>query len=251
MSVKKWCAALFVAVMMSTTLASAAEAAIEVSGDAYVGIYDKYLWRGIDFSAGQPVLQGGADVSFKGFTLGFWSNMQLSHGGSDALDSGEVTETDIVLDYTFSPVDGLAVSLGNITYTFNIEDSATNEGYLGFALDALLSPNLMVYYDWDDEEGFYYTLDISHGFALADGLDLNLSGLVSYSAQSPAVFADDGSDFSDWSTYELGLSLDYAVTDQIVISPSFLWSDTLSDDAEDVGMLEDEILAGVSVSLNF
>ncbi len=245
MTVKKWCATLFVAVIMSTTLANAADAAIEVSGDAYLGIYDKYLWRGIDFSAGQPVLQGGADVSFKGFTLGFWSNMQLSHGGTDALDSGEVTETDIILDYTFSPVDGLAVSLGNITYTFNIEDSATNEVYLGLALDTLLSPNLTVYYDWDDEEGFYYTLDVSHGFSLADNLDLGLS------AQSPAVFAGDGSDFSDWSTYELGLSLDYAVTDQIVITPSFLWSDTLGDDAEDVGMLDDEILAGVSVSLNF
>ncbi|WP_052464629.1 hypothetical protein [Geoalkalibacter subterraneus] len=64
MTVKKWYAALFVAVMMSTTLANAADAAIEVSGDAYIGIYDKYLWRGIDFSAGQPVLQGGGGRQF-------------------------------------------------------------------------------------------------------------------------------------------------------------------------------------------
>lgn len=251
MKTRKLCAAFFAGVMIFATMGTAADAAVEVSGDAYVGVYDKYLWRGIDFSAGQPVLQGGADVSFKGFTLGFWSNMQLSNGGSPALDSGEITETDIVLDYTFNPMEYLAVSLGNITYTFNIEDSVTNELYLGLSLDTLLAPTLTVYYDWDDDEGLYYTFDVSHAIALSDTLGLNLSALVSYSADSPAVFAGDGSEFSDWSTYELGVGMDYAVTDQISISPSFLWSDTLGDDAEDIGMLDDEILAGVSVALTF
>ena len=73
---KKFCIALFAVLLAAATLVPAASAAIEVEGDAYVGYYDKYLWRGFDLSGGTPVVQGGVDLSAKGFTLSYWTNIQ-------------------------------------------------------------------------------------------------------------------------------------------------------------------------------
>nr|NIQ97856.1 hypothetical protein [Desulfuromonadales bacterium] len=50
---------------------------------------------------------------------------------------------------------------------------------------------------------------------------------------------------------ELSLGVDYAVTDQISISPSVLYSLVLSDDAEDIAGIDDEFTGGVAVALTF
>ena len=36
--------------VLSLVVSTSAFAAIEVEGDAYLGVYDKYLWRGFDLS---------------------------------------------------------------------------------------------------------------------------------------------------------------------------------------------------------
>ena len=62
-------------VLAATVLATPALAAIEVEGSAYVGYFDKYLWRGFDLSGGLPVVQGGVNLSAKGFV---WNTLVLS-----------------------------------------------------------------------------------------------------------------------------------------------------------------------------
>ena len=64
--------------VLSIAVSTSALAAIEVEGDAYLGVYDKYLWRGFDLSGSKPVAQGGIDVSAGAFTLSTWTNVQLS-----------------------------------------------------------------------------------------------------------------------------------------------------------------------------
>ncbi len=240
-----------VALGLSTQVSPAA--ALDVEGNAYVGVFDKYLWRGLDLSNSQPVAQGGIDVSANGFTLGFWSNVQLSDGNSlaegiDWLPSNEVTETDIYIDYTheFGPV---AVSVGNIFYNFNAAAASTHELYLGLALDTILSPSVTVYYDWDiadevDMNGFYYAIGISHGFDLGKAMSLGLNAAANYNDESPYV-----GDYSEWHNYELGIGLDYALSDQLLLSASYLYSTPISDEAKD--LLDDESVAGLTVTLTF
>lgn len=240
-------------VVLTTLSSGAAMAAIEVEGSAYVGIFDKYLWRGFDLSNNQPVAQGGVDVGTHGFTLSFWSNVQLSNGndmdeGIDWLPSNEVTETDIILDYTheFGPV---SVSVGDIFYNFNASFASTHELYFGLAVDTLLAPSLTVYYDWDlademDMNGLYYTVGVSHSFGLNDAMSFTLSASASYNDESPYV-----ADYSEWHNYELGAGLDYALGEQVSISASYLHSTPISDEAKDV--LDDESVVGLSISLTF
>lgn len=237
--------------VLAAAVATPALAAIEVSGSVYVGVLDKYMWRGIDLSNSQPVAQGGVNISAEGFTLSYWSNVQLSNGCADgtdcALQSDEVTETDITLDYThdFGPV---KMSVGDIYYNFNVPGN-THELYLGLTGNVLLSPTAKVYYDWDvandlDMDGLYYTLGVSHSFALMDGLSLGLGATAGYNDESPYI-----GDYTGWNNYELSASATYAITDQISITPSFVYSSPISDDAKEA--IDSEMASGITVSLSF
>ena len=137
---KKVCIALVAVLMTVAALVPAASAAIEVEGDAYVGFFDKYLWRGYDLSGGQAVVQGGVDLSAKGVTLSYWSNFQTKDDNGAGLEGGEVTETDITLDYSVDLNDMVSLSVGNIFYNLDgLRD--TNELYLGIGLNTILSPS--------------------------------------------------------------------------------------------------------------
>jgi len=225
---------------------SPALAAIEVEGNAYIGYFDKYLWRGFDLSGGLPVVQGGVDLSSGGFTLSYWSNIQTKTDKGEGYIGGDSNETDIIIDYTFSPMDKLSVSVGNIWYALDGAED-TKEVYLGLTADVLLSPEFKVYYDYDqsDENGLFYTFALGHSVALSEKLELSLGALVAYNDENYSV----SEDYSDWHNYELSASLTYALTDQLSITPSFLFSSPISDEAKDE--IDSEVLGGVTVSFSF
>ena len=143
------------AVLALAIFATPAVAEVKVEGDVYGGIYDKYMWRGYNLSSSQPVLQMGTDISFKGFTVSYWSNTMLSSStngdfvvnvdGEDinVWNSDETTKTDITFDYTFNVHEILTVSVGDIMYNFNAPGN-THELYLGLAFNTILSPSLTI-----------------------------------------------------------------------------------------------------------
>lgn len=223
-----------------------AQAAIEVEGDAYIGYFDKYLWRGFDLSGGLPVIQGGVDLSAKGFTLSYWTNYQTKTDKGAGLDGGDATETDLILDYSFNPTELVSVSVGNIFYMLDgLED--THEAYVSVGLDTILEPSLSVYYDYDEakEDGLFFSASVGHSFDLMDKLSLSLGALVSYNQESDYAVGN----YQGWHNYELSAGLDYAVTDQVSISPSFLFSSPMSDDAKQA--IDSEVLGGVTVTMTF
>ncbi|HEX9777773.1 MAG TPA: hypothetical protein VGA63_06450, partial [Geopsychrobacteraceae bacterium] len=62
---------------------------------------------------------------------------------------------------------------------------------------------------------------------------------------------DGGAVFDDFSTADLSVGLSYAATEQVSIDLSYQYSLVVGDDAEDIGLLDDEGLAGVNISLAF
>lgn len=243
---KKACIALVALFVAVGSLAPAARAAVEVSGDAYVGFYDKYLWRGFDLSGSEGVVQGGVDLSTKGFTLSYWTNIQASNDREEGFKRGEATETDITLDYTGEVNDILSVSVGNIFYHLDGLDD-TNELYLGVALNLPLSPSLTVYYDYDEakSDGLFFNASIGHTIALGEKLGFNLGAGVSYNQASDyAVGA-----YRDWHNYELSASADYALTDQLSLTPSFLVSSPISNAAKKA--IDTETVGGIALTLTF
>ena len=235
-----------VMILATLVVSSPAMAAIEVEGDAYVGVYDKYLWRGFDLSGSMPVAQGGVDLTSGNYTLSYWTNVQLSSDSGEGLKSGEATENDFILDYSRDLNDLVSITVGDIYYMLDGIDD-THELYFTVDLSTILEPSVSVYYDWDeaDENGLYYTVSIGHSFDLMEELSLSLGALVGYNDKSDYAVGN----YSDWHNYELSVGADYALTDQISISPSFLFSEGLSDDAKKV--IESEMMAGVAVTFTF
>ncbi|ABA88273.1 hypothetical protein Pcar_1023 [Syntrophotalea carbinolica DSM 2380] len=242
---KRWSVSLLVAAVVAFGLvAQAGAAVIEVEGDAYVGVFDKYLWRGFDLSGGMPVAQAGADLSTHGFTLGYWSNLQLK--GDDGLPAGEITETDIVVSYAHDFGDMLSVTVGDIWYQLEgIED--TNELFVNATVNTLLAPTVSMYYDWDaaEEDGLFFTFDVSHSLELMDSLTLNMGALVSYNLHSDYSIGD----YSGFHNVEASISFDYALSDQFTISPSFVFSTPICSGAKDA--IDTETLGGVTLTFAF
>jgi len=240
---------ILIAIVLSMSLVAVSTpvlAAIEVEGDAYIGVYDKYLWRGFDLSGSMPVAQGGVDLTSGNFTLSYWTNVQLSSDTGEGYKSGEATENDFILDYSRDLNDLVSISVGDIYYMLDGIDD-THELYLTVGLSTILEPSMSVYYDWDeaDENGLYYTASIGHSFDLMEKLGLSLGALVGYNDKSDYAVGN----YSDWHNYELSVGADYALTDQLSISPSFLFSEGLSDEAKEV--IESEMMAGVVVTFTF
>lgn len=239
---------------MSTLLAAATllcglaspALALEVAGGANAGIYNMYLWRGFDLSGSKPVAQGGADVSAGNFTFSWWTNLQLASDAGEGFKSGEATETDIIVDYSTDLGELVSLSVGNCFYNLDGMDD-THEAYLGLTLNTLLSPALTVYYDWDEAEGdgLYYTLAVGHEISLAEPLTLSLGALVGYNQESDYSVGD----YSDFHNYELSAGLDYALTENLSLGLSCLFSEGLSDEARDA--IDSEFLSGVSIALSF
>jgi uncharacterized protein (TIGR02001 family) len=247
---KRWSVSLLVAAVVSVALAvSAGAAVIEVEGDVYVGVFDKYLWRGHNLSGSMPVIQAGADLSSHGWTLGYWSNWQIKSDAGEGYKSGEVTETDIILSYAQDFGELLSVTVGNIWYQLDgIED--TNELFVNATINTLLSPTLGMYWDWDacEEEGLFFTFDISHSFELMKDLTMNLGALVSYNLHSDYAVSFVR-DYSGFHNYELSVGLDYALTDQLTLSPSFSYSSGISDAAKN--NIDTQTLAGINITYTF
>lgn len=235
---KKGIISLVVLVVLTLAGVSPAFAALEVGGDLYAGLHSMYLWRGFDLSKGDPVVQGGMDVSLSGITFSYWSNLDL--------DSGELNETDVTIDYSTDLGEKVSLSVGNIFYALEgLRD--TNELYLGVTLNTLLSPSVTVYYDYDraEETGIFCTASIGHDLELAEGLSFSLGALISYNLESDYAVGN----YSALHNYELSLSGSYAISEQISIEPYLTYSDALSNDAESV--IEDQLVGGASVSISF
>ena len=230
--------------VMMVCLTATPVLALDFEGSASLGVYDKYLWRGIDLSDSTAVTQGAAEISANGFKLGVWANAQLGTDG--AYDGGRINEVDLTLEYGFSLGEMLSLSVGNISYA--LEDlNDTNEAYAGVTVNTLLSPTLTAYWDWDEaeENGLFYSAAVSHTFEPCSHAGINLGALVSYNDKSDYAVGN----YSDWHNYELNASVDFKPIENLTITPSLLYSTPISDEAKQA--IDSEWLAGLNLSYSF
>jgi len=235
------------AALMGMVCVSGALAEEKVSGSVYVGGYNNYIFRGIDLSKNKWVGQGGADITLKNFTLSYWTNVQ-SHSAPGGLRRGEGNETDITLNYTFSPSEMLTFNIGNTFYTLDgVND--TNELYVKGTLNTLLSPTLSIYWDWDEaaDEGLFFTASLGHTVSLSPSFSLSFGALGSYNVKNPSASAL----YRNLHHYELSVSADYSINDRVKISPSYTYSNAFNQTARNLGGVTDQNLFGVKTTLLF
>ena len=247
-----------------------------VTGDAYIGATNRYMFRGLQLNApGSFNVQGGVDLTYRAFTLSYWTNSQNRFSG---YRKAKVTENDIILDYaipyTYQINKDLVVKFNVGTQYFaldGIED--TNEFYFKAATDpGKLPVDLALQVYWDNLEakraGLYYTFTASHKFDLVHKLfDANIGALVSYNQRNFSAMGTvtddsgnsvlrDGSDprdggYNGWHDYELTATLNYTPTANLTISPSYQFSDAISGKAHDIAGVSQKSTFAIKAMFSF
>lgn len=239
-----------------------------VTGDVYVGATNKYMFRGQQLNTpGSFNIQGGVDLTYRAFTLSYWTNVQNRFTG---YRKAKVTENDIILDYAipynyqFYKNLVLKFNVGTQYYALDaVED--TNEFYFKAATDPGTMPvDLALQVYWDNLEarraGLYYTLSATHKFDLVHSLfDANLGALASYNQRNNNAMPaspGDGSDprdggYNGWHDYELTASLDYTPTANITVTASYQYSNALSGAARDIGNISGKNQFAIKTMFSF
>jgi hypothetical protein len=246
---------IFIAVTLClVSMVPVAKAENDLTADVYIGMYNKYLFRGIDLSENKWVTQFGADLGYKGFTLSYWSNLLTKgfSGNPTGFKAGDITETDITLNYGFSPIELLSFNVGNTFYSLEgLND--TNELYLKTTLNTLLSPTLSIYWDYDEasKAGLFYSFSVGHTFEVNKNLGVNLGALVSYNQSNWSVTGNQSA--NNWNNYELSVSADYTLPclDKLKISPSYTYSNAISHEMREKAGITDESLYGIKATYTF
>ena len=214
------------------------------------GIYDKYIWRGLQFNE-EGVNQGAADLSYDLGDLGtfganVWYNLDLDSENGTA---GEFSE----VDYTFyweKSFDTLTIGAGHIYYDFSeVKLGSTREIYVSAGLDMTLSPTVTVYYDYVDVDGIYVDLSIGHSFDLNDGISLDLGANLGW-ADDEMSAAYYGSEDAGFANYSVSAAVNFALCENVTVTPSVMYYGLL-EDADDSAAEDDDFVFGVNLNYSF
>jgi len=234
-------------ILFSILSAVQAEALEDIEISIDIAVYSKYIWRGFKLDD-DPVLQSGVYVSSHGFDFSVWGTADLEN--DDSLNSDEM---DYSLSYTYDLRNKLnlpmSISGGYTYYDFPPVDTNSQEFFVGFALDGVLSPALTWYHDFEDEsqgggKGDYIIAEISHSIKIESSpVTVNLSGHVGYNNE--LFINGDGGDIG----CEVGLT--FNLSDNCSLSPSVSYSIPFGDlsDSSD-GNQDNEFYGGVALSFN-
>jgi len=249
-------------VTLLITGATSALALGPLDASAELGVFSKYVWRGIVVNP-ETVLQPDLNVSFLGFGLDIWANMDLT----DQYEmSGEFNEVDYTLYYEL-PLPLVDLGAGFIYYDFpNTEYNSTTEFYISAAVNVILSPSLAVYQDIDQIKGAYWEAGISHGLELSPGLSLDLGanlglGSKGYMNGYFGVIPDPSEPLgvtaftsATMSNFLFTADLPWHPLPIVTITPSAAYSTLLGDAKDSVDLVEgdtDAFYVGLTAALAF
>ncbi len=236
-----------------------------VDASAQVGLFSKYIWRGIALTD-DPVLQPSVSADILGFGAEIWGNMDLTdiHGTTENPDGqkNQLNEIDYTLYYGISlPL--LQFKAGLIHYSFPKTDlSSTTEIFASAAANVLLSPRFSFFYDIDEIDGGYILMEAAHDVTLNPGSDLNLSASLGYGSAdyvqgyfgellATKALTTLGTGPTD---LQITAALPYHPFPFITVTPAVTYS-TLLGDAKDVtdaaGASKDAFFFGVTAGFSF
>ena len=220
------------------------------SADLSVSLSSKYVWRGYELSNDSIVIQPSMTVGYKGFGFNLWGNLDTDQDEElFGTDGGNWNETDMTLSYDGS-AGMIGYSLGYIYYSLD-GAADTQELYAGISIDTIAAPSLTIYRDFDEYEGWYVNLGVSHSFPITEAVSLDIGGHVSYLAtddeETLADPNDPTSEYSDFHDGLISISATIPVTDLISVTPELHYSFPLGSDADEI--IDDHIYGGVTLSM--
>ena len=165
------------------SVASGEETAGAVTGNASLGAFNRYIFRGYRLGRDSLVLQPSLSVSFRGFSAMFWGNIDMREKATpsfvpDRPDQKSFNETDITLAYAMA-AGRLRLTAGFIYYGTKYT-AETQEVYIGAGWNVFGNPALTIYQDIDAYPGTYFLLTLAQSFPVAGRVTLDLGASASY-----------------------------------------------------------------------
>jgi hypothetical protein len=167
----------------------------KVTGVVAVGGFNRYVFRGYEFSSHSAVLQPSAGISYRGFSFCFWGNIDTDEHPTqsfipDRPGRKSFNESDLTLSYNHN-LGKLSLTAGYIYYGTKFT-AETEEIYGSISLDIPGKPTLFIYRDITSYPGTYFNFSLSHSLDLFRGMTLDLMGAAGF-------FSGDS---GYWKTYE-------------------------------------------------
>lgn len=131
----------------------------ELEFEAGVDLVTDYIWRGMtlsDKSNYQPWLNWNSG----NWSGSFWGSYDTSKTNYVTDFDADWFEVDTSVAYTWKQ-EKSSFELGFIHYAYHDDFFDTNEIYGKYSWDAQFNPVFSVYYDFDFNEGAYFSLDLS------------------------------------------------------------------------------------------
>ena len=184
------------------------------------------------------------------FTFNVWANMDIDDY-DDTLDSGEFSEVDLTVSYSFDmgPVEA---SVGFVEYLFSAGGASTSEIFVttGMDIGAGVSAAVELYYDIDQVDDFYAVLGVGYGYDFNEDLGLELGASISCAGED---FSESyaGGTSSGLFNYNLSASVSYAVTEKFGASVNLNLSDSLDEDVLPEESVDTKFYAGLGLSYSF
>jgi hypothetical protein len=202
-----------------------AKAAVELpSVNINTSFYSRYIWRGYELSHDSFVIFPSFTVSYKGFSLNWWGDVDTDYEGTP--DGLQCMEQDYSAWYSNS-WKKLNYTLGYIYYNTKALD--TQELWASVGLSLFLNPTLSVYRDIEHGESWYYTLALSHSFPVAKervcwkhDLSFDVGGWVSYYRLHN--YTKDDINYSAWHDGNVWAGLKIPLSDACSVTPKIQYS---------------------------
>lgn len=242
-----------------------------VTGSVSAGVFNRYIFRGYELSSGSAVIQPAVSVSYKGFGISMWGNIDTDEHPTqsfvpDRPDEKSFNEIDLTLSYTYN-IDKLSLTGGYVYYGTKYANE-TEEVFLLIAYDAYLKPTLSVYRDINEYSGTYINLSASKSFPIYKEISLDLGASAGYFAGSAdywKTFQRSTGDYTGkkYQAFHDGMikaGLTIPVGKNIVIQPLVQYWFPLSSKAEKTvdsssynfnGKLDDTFVCGLNLTLSF
>ena len=246
-------------ILLSLLLATASFAEIKFKGNVGLAFNDQAVFRGMATMKDTNYQAIGiAGLKMEGAGPGTFHFGLLGKYGHDVKNKNGVKDNglknkrnDVRLAYTLPLFDKkMSLTAGHIAYLYTSTTvDNNNEAFISAKANIFLKPTFTVYYDYEsDNNGLFYTAGISKGFKLMENLKLGLGGLVSYNDESTVKMK---ATYTDFHHAQATASLKWNPTKQLAIIPNILASAPLSDDAEDLGKLNEEFRYGIKMVVSF
>jgi hypothetical protein len=202
-----------------------------------VDILSQYVWRGIGLSRGSAVIQPSFTVSFKGFAVNVWGNLDTNERNPYGINkpnrnSAKWNETDITVSYNREIVKNLTLTGGIIYYALDSNNSLY-DSFEVFGTVAYKFPWFEVgfgaYREVANLPGWFLNWYVSRSFELPLNLpggqpylDLQVGWTAEFSETQTAYPTKSGQDYQNLHAGYLTAALNLPVGKYVKFSPK-IW----------------------------